>query len=316
MLLPTFGTNFHTSHMPFVAQGCTGPVSCEGGQTMLGNPAICDVGNGVCRPDPTGAGRTPTLPSQVALDPSKRYYISILPGDAAANPFSQAYAGVPCGQPGADPSSCVTGHGMGGAPIAAACKQASQGAACTGTFAPVTIVTQPSPYQPAKLSVFVFEDDFPLNGEQDAGGGVDVLAPNEPGLGGFQIHLWDAMGGNGDFTGQMTYDMFNQPLTNSLDGTIDPVTGLDACPVTRQGLITSGRNAGAPSGNGGITGMIVTCPKYEGDGAGKILASRRSGGGGEPDAGPFRRDRDARCRSHRPRRRVAADQYAGRPESA
>ena len=87
----------------------------------------------------------------------------------------------------------------------------------------VSVLAQPSPYPPGKLSVFVFEDDFPLNGEQDAGGGVDVLATNEPGLGGFQIHLWDAMGGNGDFTGQMTYDMFNQPLTNSLQGTIDPV---------------------------------------------------------------------------------------------
>jgi len=35
----------------------------------------------------------------------------------------------------------------------------------------------------------VFEDDFPLNGEQDGGGGIDVLSPNEPGLGGFQITL-------------------------------------------------------------------------------------------------------------------------------
>ena len=39
---------------------------------------------------------------------------------------------------------------------------------------------------PGKLSVLVFEDDFPLNGEQDAGGGIDVLAPNEPGLGDFR----------------------------------------------------------------------------------------------------------------------------------
>jgi hypothetical protein len=60
------------------------------------------------------------------------------------------------------------------------------------------------------------------------------LAPNEPGLGGFQIHLWDAMGGNGDFTGQMTYDMFNQPLTNSLAGTIDPSNGKIACPINPQ----------------------------------------------------------------------------------
>ena len=245
-VVPTFGTNFHTSHMPFVAQGCTGPLSCEGGQTVLGQPAVCDLGNGACRPDPTGNGRTPVLPSQVVLDPTKRYYISVLPGDAAT-PFVSGCT--------TSPSSACMGHGMGGAPIAAG--QTS-----------VTVISQPSPYQPGKLSAFVFEDDFPLNGEQDAGGGVDVLAPNEPGLGGFQIHLWDAMGGNGDFTGQMTYDMFNQPLTNSLDGTIDPVTGLDACPITKQGA------ASGPAGTSGagITGMIVTCPKYEGDGSKQILS--------------------------------------------
>ena len=76
------------------------------------------------------------------------------------------------------------------------------------------------------------------------------------------------MGGNGDFTGQMTYDMFNQPLTNSLDGTIDPVTGLDACPITKQGALSG---AGG-TGGAGITGMIVTCPKYEGDGSKQILS--------------------------------------------
>jgi hypothetical protein len=110
---------------------------------------------------------------------------------------------------------------MGGAPIAAACKPVPPATTCTGTNAPVTIWTQPAPYPPAKLSVFVFEDDFPLNGEQDAGGGIDVLATNEPGLGHFNITLFDDAGGTGDATGQMTYDMFNQPLANSLAGTID-----------------------------------------------------------------------------------------------
>ncbi len=134
----------------------------------------------------------------------------------------------------------------------------------------MTVIAQPSPYPPSKLSVFVFEDDFPLNGEQDGGGGIDVLSPQEPGLGGFQIHLWDAMGGNGDFTGQMTYDMFNQPLTNSLAGTKDPVTGNDACPIgTNELSATSGASpktlATDPNATG-ITGMIVTCPKYESDG--------------------------------------------------
>jgi hypothetical protein len=259
-IVPTLGVNFHTSNMPFVAQGCTGPLSCESGQTVLGTPAVCDVGNGACRT--TAIQFTAVTPGQVHLDPTKRYYISVLPGDAA-NPFAAGYASAPvCDPTGAPNTTC--GHGMGGAPIGVDPYTGLQAGvpAPAGSGVPITVLTQPAPYPPSKLSVMVFEDDFPLNGEQDGGGGVDVLSPQEPGLGNFQIHLWDAMGGNGDFTGQMTYDMFNQPLTNSLDGTMDPATGNNACPITQQGLNATAGVAGATSG---ITGMIVTCPKYESD---------------------------------------------------
>src|SRR5262249_3098424 len=111
------------------------------------------------------------------------------------------------------------GHGMGGAPIPAGATS-------------VTVLTVPTPLPTATMSVFVFEDDWPLNGEQGAGGGVNVLAANEPGLGGFQVTIFDQAGGTGDATGQPTYDMFNQPLSNSLAGTLDPITGLDACPIS------------------------------------------------------------------------------------
>jgi hypothetical protein len=227
---PVFGVNFHTSHMPVVATGCTGPLSCESGQTLGGVPVVCDVGN-VCRTDATQ--QTAVDPKTVVLDPTKRYYISVLPGDAA-NPFE--------GGP--------VGHGMGGAPIAAGQQQ-------------VTVFTQPSPYPPATLTVFVFEDDYPLNGEHDAGGGVDILAPQEPGLGGFQITLFDDAGGTGDATGTPTYDMFNMPLTNSLAGQIDPVTGKDACPLAT--TVTDNAINGDGSQKG-IVGMIFTCPRYESDG--------------------------------------------------
>jgi hypothetical protein len=118
--------------------------------------------------------------------------------------------------------------------------------------------------------VFVFQDDFPLNGEHDGGGGIDVVSPIEPGLGGFNITLFDDAGGTGDATGQMTYDMFNQPLSNSLAGTLDPATRLDACPISKTALTgvdsTNGNALNSPSATG-ITGTIVTCPKYEADGA-------------------------------------------------
>ena len=217
--------NFHTSHMPVVAQGCVGPVSCESGQTLLHEPAVCDIGNGQCRP---GAQKTEILPSDVSLDPAKRYYISILPGD------------------GANDSETDAAHGMGGAQIAAC----PTGAPSCSRSVDVSVLALP--YPTAKISIFVFEDDNPLNGEADTGGGVDVLAPNEPGLGGFNIVLLDKAGMLGDAAGQLTYDEFGQPVSNSLAHTIDQATGNDACAIS-------------PSSADGIVGMIVTCPKYEVD---------------------------------------------------
>jgi Bacterial Ig domain len=232
-IVPTFGTNFHTSYMPVVATGCTGTLSCETGQSLLGTPTVCNIGNGICDPSTTNPGQqTAVDPSKVVLNPAKRYYISVLPGDAA-NPFESA--------------NLVKGHGMGGAPIAA------------GQTA-VTVQAVPTPFPPAKLSVFVFEDDFPLNGEQDGGGGVDTLSPNEPGLGSFNITIMDDAGGPGDATGQVDYDMFNQPLANALPGTLDPVTHVDACPISKA------PRQGTNKDQTGITGTIVTCPKYESDG--------------------------------------------------
>ncbi len=253
-IVPTFGTNFHTSYMPLIAAGCTGQLSCESGQTLLGVNAVCDGGNGVCR---TGASQQATHdPKEVHLDPTKRYYISVLPGDAA-NSFENVNSCLGDATP-----DC--GHGMGGAPIACALSGTEVACSTGDAFPAVTVLVQPNPFPPAKLSVFVFEDDFPLNGEQDGGGGIDVLSPNEPGLGGFNIKLFDDAGGSGDATGQMSYDMFNMPLSNSLAGTIDPSTGIDACPLSAQATAST-----APGGDGtqaGITGEIVTCPKYEADG--------------------------------------------------
>jgi hypothetical protein len=254
-IVPTFGTNFHTSYMPLIAAGCTGQLSCESGQTLLGTPAVCDGGNGVCR---TGASQQVVhAPAEVHLDPTKRYYISVLPGDAA-NSFENVNSCL-------DDTTADCGHGMGGAPIACSLTGTEVACSTTDSFANVNVLVQPNPFPPAKLSVFVFEDDFPLNGEQDGGGGIDVLSPNEPGLGGFNIKLFDDAGGTGDATGQMSYDMFNMPLSNSLAGTLDPSTGIDACPLSAQITANMPSNGGDGS-QAGITGEIVTCPKYEADG--------------------------------------------------
>jgi hypothetical protein len=267
---PTLGTNFHTSYMPVVAVGCTGPQSCERDQTVYdpatGNhvPANCD--GGVCVPAGSSpAGLPATFPGQVNLPTTDANgapvynYISVLPGDAAnsfntGNTSDPTVAGnciagtTPTGQ--SLPSNC--GHTMGGAPIAPVC--AAGGTSCTLPTS-VTVNVEPNPLPTSTVTVFVFEDDWPLNGEPDSGGGPDAYPTHEIGLGDFNVELWDDAGGSGDATGQMTYDMFNMPLTNSLNGVRDPHTGLDACPI-------SNANGSAPP-----VGVIVVCPKYESDGA-------------------------------------------------
>ncbi|MDE2220307.1 MAG: hypothetical protein KGJ52_08020, partial [Gammaproteobacteria bacterium] len=264
----SLGYNFHTSNMPVIATGCVGKVSCEQGQTILATTAVaCDVGDGVCRTDTDR--KVPVTPDQVYLDPGKRYYISVLPGDGV-NPVISGAGGSPdgsrqfniatdCGD--YDPTSVHwtpggpdggypqgvygCGHAMGGAQI-------SGDQIALGASASLTVSLQPTPLPTAKVTVFVFEDDNPLNGENDAGGGVDILAPNEPGLGGFEVKLFDQAGGLGDNTGQITYDMFGQPVANALAGYKDPATGLDACPLTAR--------------TDGLIGMVPTCPTYESDG--------------------------------------------------
>jgi len=133
-IVPTFGTNFHTSFMPVVATGCTGPLSCASGQSVLGVPAACDVGDGICRT--TATQETAVLPGQVTLDPTMRYYLSILPGDAAT-PFGATNLSADCTNGVANaknPSAC--GHGMGGVPIP------FPGA--NGTPPSVTVLAQPT----------------------------------------------------------------------------------------------------------------------------------------------------------------------------
>src|SRR6266404_3791568 len=233
-----YGTNFHTAYMPVVADGCVGTISCESGQSVPGTAAACDIGNGGCR---TGVSqKDPVDPSQVVLDTTKHYYISVLPGDAM------------------DP-----GHAMGGAQLAATCTPVAPATTCTPTFGRVNIIVEPENQPPAQVSAFVFEDDHPLNGEHDASGGIDSLSPNEPGLGGFNITIIDLVGMSGDSAGQLTYDEFGQPLSNGLAGTPDPSNGgIDACPISKDPLT----GFDGTQRDSGITGVIPVCPKYEADG--------------------------------------------------
>ena len=96
------------------------------------------------------------------LDPSKRYYLSILPGDAGSPP----------------------GHAMGGAEIQPL---------ASGGWAPVAMKLQASPLVPAQLSIYIYEDNSPTNGQDDEGSLRS---------GGFNIVLWIPPGRTGDPAGQ------------------------------------------------------------------------------------------------------------------
>jgi Big-like domain-containing protein/multicopper oxidase len=288
------GYNFHSAGMPMVATGCVGDVSCESGQSVLGQAAVCDS-NGTCRT--SGTRHDDFYPKDVVLDPNKHYFISILPGDginptvagaggpvtdSTTNKTRQFNPAVDC-PAAADfaPGTGTCGHNMGGAQIPPQFDQ--QGNPITPA---VTIALAQTPLPPAQISVYVYEDDYPLNGENDAGGGVDILAPNEPGLGSFQVVLLDQAGTFGDSTGQITYDMFNMPISNALAGTPDPLNhNMDACPLS--------------SNKDGVIGMVITCPTYEADGktlsplAGQALITNLYPGLYEPQAFPAA-DREAR----------------------
>ncbi len=176
----TTSTNFHKSYMPVVAQGCVG----------IAAPAP---------PEPDAIGEAPCgaqmLFSELALDPTKHYYVSVLPNDAGTG----------------------AGHSIGGAPIP------------PGSINPprtVTVIVNNQPIPTAQISVIAFEDISPTNGVPEA---------NEPRLGGFQITLEDAGGRYGMSGGTMSQDAFGNPLKNSLFGTAAcpgtaPVGVIVTCP--------------------------------------------------------------------------------------
>jgi hypothetical protein len=321
----TLATSFFHSYMPVIATGCTGPVSCGMGQTVLDtNPSSATFGTHIAF-----GQESPSFPNQVVLDPATHYYISVLPGDAAdaavhgggapntapldlveaGNVVTATLAGggtlptpvktgdtvtvtsitlgytgswvvtgasatmfkykanvtglapapnassnsayvtsafnpaTDCTNAGVGKGNC--GHIVSGAPILPACKPVAPATTCpVGTYANANVVVtaEPNPLVPAQLSIFVFEDNNPTNGD------VDGVEENQ-GLGGFQIILNDIAGATGITIGQMTYDMFNMPLSNSLNNRLDTATKLNQCHLAPETLV----------------GVILTCPAYEYD---------------------------------------------------
>ena len=133
-------------------------------------------------------------PASLILDSSKRYYVSV----------------------------AAQGFQMGGAPVVFG---------ANGATATVTLIKYP--VKTAQVSVFVFNDNFPVNNTADI--------PQEQGLEGFTIQLLEAGGTFGQSGGQVTQDAFGNPLgTTYLDanGTVKNIgTGIILTDANGRALI-------------------------------------------------------------------------------
>lgn len=157
----------------------------------------------------SGDGKLSTL----TLDPAKRYYISVMPGRNSVNS-----AGQPAYQ-------------LGGAQIAAG--QTS-----------VTVKMVKGMVPTAQISVFIFNDNQPINGAPDL--------PQEEGLSGFSLTLVEAGGTYGASGGQVTKNAFGHPIGTeyrftTVAGKRVPVLEVDGItPVVEtlgKGFITSSSKA-------------------------------------------------------------------------
>ena len=136
---PTLSMGFHRSYMPVVETGESAGSSAGTSQT---------------------------------LDPSKRYFVSVLPLAGATG------AGL---------------YAMGGAPVSAG--QTS-----------VDVVVDVLPLKSAQISILLFNDANPINNAADA------APAQERGLCGFEVHLYDAGGTYGASGGRIFADAFGNPL--------------------------------------------------------------------------------------------------------
>ena len=143
------------------------------------------------------SGDNTTPPTNIVLNPAKRYYISIQP----IQPLSM-YA--------------IGGNQM------------------KGTDTSVTVLCQPEPLPTAQLTVFVFEDNSPINNEPDL--------PQELGLAGFNVVLYEEGGTYGMSGGRMMYDIWGNPLgTTYLPGQFNP-NGTPVVDVMGTGILTTDAN--------------------------------------------------------------------------
>lgn len=131
------------------------------------------------------SGRVSFNPS----DTTKRYYVSVLPDNATF-------------------ASQAAGYTMNGMPIRAVATTPGG----TPTFADVVVPVNPMPMKTSQISVFVFEDNNPINGAADAPG------VQESPLCGWEVQLFEAGGTYGASGGRVSTDTFGNPLGTEYNG--------------------------------------------------------------------------------------------------
>lgn len=156
---------FHSSHSPVVANGHK-----TGGPLTQADLKVQIEGVGT---------------KNVTLNPSKRYYISILP-DAD---FAMGAAALPT----------KVGTGV------------NAGRNVVNMNGTVNVTVQPQPIPTAQISLFIHNDNAPLNNAPDPAETCDTAVPGSC-LSGFTVKVVDAGGGYGAVGGQMSTDAFGKPL--------------------------------------------------------------------------------------------------------
>jgi large repetitive protein len=167
----TLSLKFHRSYMPVVATGET-------------------------------TGSTIDIPN-ANLDPTKRYFLSVLPKASGAGEGVYSMSGVPV-----RPSN--------------------------GAFpAALTAVVDRLPMKTSQISVLLYQDRNPINAQADA------IGEQEHGLCGFEVHLYDAGGAYGASGGRMSTDTYGNPLgTEYPDGDLNnPVMGKMILTTDRNGVL-------------------------------------------------------------------------------
>ena len=170
------------------------------------------------------AGRVGTEKTGVTQDPDvARLYAQPLPDVCPSTSTCLVSARDVTGQPQKRyyVSIAAEGFQMGGAPVVFS---------SDGASASATVYVNQYPVPTAQVSVFAFNDNSPINGAPDL--------PQETGLAGFTVQLFEAGGTYGQSGGAVTQDGFGNPLgtTYNVDGSVK---------VRGSGIVLTGPNGTA-----------------------------------------------------------------------